>query len=122
MYTLEEDRSGWKVCKDVASNVYVLVELLLPKGTIVYQPNPENNPVCGQAITVQFWIRDRIADEIKTASSFMTSSAVLYERGKLSLARASYHEIPGYDGLHFFWSRAELYREAHRYGLPSSCL
>ncbi len=118
-YALIDDQSGWKICKDVISGKPIIVELCLPKGTIIFQPNLLYNPVCGQVITVEFWRGYDIAEDVKIASSFMTSNVVFYERNILTRAKESYHEIPYYDGLHFFWTRDELITESPRYNLPT---
>ena len=118
-YVLTEKKSGWKICKDASSNGYVLVELSIPAGTVIYQPNMEANPVCGQAITIEFWRGEIVAEDVKRATSFMTYDTVIYERGITTTARQSYHDNPDFDGLHFFWTREDIKREAPRYNLPS---
>ena len=118
-YVLPEKKSGWKICKDVVSDDYVLVELSIPAGTVIYQPNMLANPVCGQAITVEFWRANTVAADIIKAKSFMTLYTVIYERGITTMARERYHDEPYFDGLHFFWTREDIRREAPRYNLPS---
>jgi hypothetical protein len=120
-YTLSQNKSGWKICKDAASDDYVLVELLIPRGTVIYQPNALCNPVCGQAITVEFWRGLVPADNVKKATSFMTLNHVFYERGMTTLACDSYHQRPDFNGLHF-WTREDIEREAPRYNLPTHVL
>lgn len=117
-YTLNEDKTGWKICKISDSGDYVLTELLIPAGTIIYQPDITKNPVCGKVITIEFWRKNERAIDVKRASSFK-ASLVIYERGCVTLACESYQKNPYFDGLHFFWTREQIAQEAARYGLPT---